>query len=149
MPAKRDGAAKAKKILHEAIREALTEIGRDYVDTLRDLVNVRVVYIGGTVIRSDPGEPPRREWGDLWRSFGFKVASRATTLEALTIFSTSMVSFALEYGTDRIEPRPHWEPAAEQAGDLFEELKRRVKDKLRRKGSSQSWNPPRSSVRYG
>lgn len=107
--------------IRKATRLALNEVGRRGVAHIRSLIDVRVQYVGSWVIRSDPGEPPRREHRDLQKSITYKVEAKATTLEDMMIYVDDSrrsdgkegVAFFLEYGTFHVEPRPFWEVSRE------------------------------------
>jgi hypothetical protein len=97
-----------------AIRLALNELGKRGVAMIRDSINVRVQHIGTLTIRSDPGEPPRREFSRLWRSIKYRVRARAKNVADLTIYQDSKIAphgIWLENGTFKMDPRPFWEPA--------------------------------------
>jgi hypothetical protein len=118
----KDASGRARR----ACRLALNEIGRRGVADIRDSINVRVQYVGHLVIRSDPGEPPRREFGDLYRSIHYRVAPKAETVEALEIYTDRYpVAVYLEFGTTFMEPRPFFEPQRKKMRGvkrLFEQL---------------------------
>lgn len=115
----RQASVRARK----ATRLALNELGRLIRDDIRDSINVRVQKVGTELIRSEPGEPPRREplWlskrgGELWKSIRYKVRAKAETIEDLIVYTTDIVALYMEYGTSKIEPRPFWEPARRRVG---------------------------------
>lgn len=60
-----------------------------------------------TVIRSRPGEPPRKETGELIRSIKLHKSKRDLTY---TIYTDSVYARALEFGyaPRNLLPRPHW-----------------------------------------
>lgn len=87
------------------------QAGSDMVNDMREMISVPVEYIAGPrggiiVIRSNPGEPPRRETGDLWASIQYLVIAPAGVW--MVVFSDIEYSLYLEQGTERMEPRPHW-----------------------------------------
>lgn len=45
------------------------EIGEEIVARTQDRCSIDVEYIGNHIVRSKPGENPRRETGKLWGSF--------------------------------------------------------------------------------
>lgn len=118
----RKATNKAKK----AFKDAVTSYVKDLRDTLRDLVNVRVRRVGGQVIRSREGEPPRREYGDLYKSFKYRVTERGDRVEGKA-YSDSFVSKLHE------PKRPHWKPALKKVGDPTREIKRRFKQNMKRR----------------
>ena len=96
----------------KAVRATLQEIGRNGRDHIRDKISVPVQRVGSTIIRSDPGEPPRMEHKRLWKAVRYRVKAKAVSLAELVIYvhkSRADVAAALEYGTSKIEPRPFWE----------------------------------------
>ncbi len=95
--------------IEESVQREYEEVAWEMTADLMTSLSVQVEYIGGYVIRSKPGEAPRREFGDLIRSVDF-ATSRVNALVRLDVFSTSMISVYLNEGTDRIAPRPHWQP---------------------------------------
>lgn len=125
----RQASARARK----AARLALNEIGRRIVADIRFSIGIMVQKVGSELIRSDPGEPPRREptWlsergGFLWKSIKYKTLPGATTLDELLIYTSDIVAVYMEFGTGTIEPRPFWEPARRRAkrwtGRVFRQL---------------------------
>lgn len=63
----------------------------------------------GEVVRSDPGEPPRREYEVLINAFKANFEDEPSSSE-MNIDTRYMVAVWLNYGTENIEPRPFWEP---------------------------------------
>jgi hypothetical protein len=99
----------AGRRVRTATRKALSKIGRDIRDTIRDVISEPVTYSGGEAIRSEPGEPPYREFSDLWKSITYRVENdELLTLESLIVFTDYDVAVYLEYGTFKMEPRPFW-----------------------------------------
>lgn len=125
-----------KSKLRKAVRLALNEIGRRGVKDIRQSIEVPVQHIGGVTIRSEPGEPPRYDDGNLWKSIKYKVRAGAGGLGDLIIYVANTIAPHapwVNYGTKdgRIEPRPFWEPAERRIRSglksLFIQL---VKEKL-------------------
>jgi hypothetical protein len=56
--------------LRERATTAFDEFGREVLEALRQSVSVPVGRAGSRVIRSAPGEPPRREFADYIASLG-------------------------------------------------------------------------------
>lgn len=134
----------ARKKVRAAIRWALNELGRRSVLDIRQSIGIRVGYSGNEVIRSEPGESPRYEFGNLSRAIKYKVKSKAETVEDLTVYvnkDQEIKAMALEFGRDdgSLEPRPFWVPAQKRlnrAGKrLFTQL---VKERLRMKANEAS-----------
>lgn len=98
----------------------------------------KVLYVGSDRIKSDvfqsistgsasgkrhipsrPGEPPNRDTGDLQR--GLRVELRLEQLEA-DVISESPHSRPLEFGTSKMEPRPHMRPARDKNEHALQRL---------------------------
>lgn len=112
-------SARARK----AFRLALNEIGRMIVADIRAHISEPVQHTPLGAIRSEPGEEPFREFSDLYKSIKYKVESGATTLEDLVVFTDRIQAFYLEFGTNRMEPRPFWMKARGRATGLQSLLK--------------------------
>jgi hypothetical protein len=115
----------------EALKKAFHEIGQQLRDELRKMVSVPVQYItgprGGTIIvRSLPGEPPRRENKKRYRE-SIKVSvrdMRGTTL-LLRVTSEDERKEWFEKSTARMLPRPHFSVIAKKYGDITRRVKLR------------------------
>lgn len=98
----------------------------DYItDDIRQKISVPVEYVRGPrdgihVIRSKPGEFPRKEYGNLQRSIQW-VINRESPMIYLDVFSDVIYARYLEEGTENMEPRPVWLPAAEEWAPLVAE----------------------------
>lgn len=113
-----------KKRLNKAIRQALTKVGQEAVADLRKILSVRVEYVSGYgLIRSDPGESPRKEFGNLQKSMKYRVLPKAQNSESLLIYTNSIIAIYLEYGTEKIEPRPFWKKAVGNVAALRRRFK--------------------------
>lgn len=97
----------------------LADIGKEYAqDSIRHEGTYKP-YIdkrGNPRISSAPGEPPASAAGnDLDKSIYSKKISKRNANPAIAEFgSTSPYAAALEYGTERMAPRPFMRPAVEQ-----------------------------------
>ena len=107
--------------VRKATRLTLNEMGRDWVKLLRWTVNEPYPP------PSEPGDHPHRRSKTLQRSFKYKVAPKATSVEDLNVFIDEAVfekyapngynySLDLEYGraSTNLEPRPYWRPVRKQ-----------------------------------
>jgi hypothetical protein len=111
--------ALAQSITTDLVAELETEldaIGAEMVADIRDSISVYVVYSGNAVItRSQPGESPRYETGNLWRHVLMEVnADRGAGIVRLDVFvdgDAAPYGLFLETGTENMESRPFWEPA--------------------------------------
>lgn len=120
--------------LEQRATDALDQSGGLVADDIRDQISVPVGYRigprgGVTVIRSKPGEPPRRETGDYQSSIDHQTAtdgSRVTT----SIFTDDPIGGYLENGTSRMAKRPHFKPVFDEyAADAA----RRIGERMFRK----------------
>jgi hypothetical protein len=113
--------------VRRATRLGLNSCGRQWVGFLRWKVGTWVRYAPGFgLIRSDPGEPPFREFSFLWKSFKYKVDPKATTTADLHVFIDPEVflsspsgydySMDLEYGrpSTNLDARPYWNPTKKE-----------------------------------
>lgn len=96
------------------MRPAVESVASEIAADIRERINVPVGRSGGRIIRSKPGEPPRREYGDLYKSVGTVAGGQGDQIEAIA-GSTSKIAVYLEYGTGTVAPRPHFTPAFLQA----------------------------------
>lgn len=97
----------------------IADLGKDYVQesirhegTYKQYIDKR----GNTRMSSVPGEPPASAIGnDLDKSIYSKKISKKNQNPAIAEFgSNSPYARALEYGTEKISPRPFMRPAAEK-----------------------------------
>lgn len=82
---------------------------------VKQRIGVPVGYANGRVIRSRPGEPPRREFGDYIGSWTYTVVREGDVIKGTSGSTMPGRGVWLEKGTGRIAPRPHVEPAYQQA----------------------------------
>lgn len=127
--------------INSAARAAVTDILRDARRELRDSINVPVQRVGSEVIRSDPGEPPRREFGDLWKSIQISVVQVSDTQIRGRLYSNDKTGkvLALEYGRldGSLEPRPFFGPQQKRLAASLPAIRQRFRDKLRERGLRQ------------
>jgi hypothetical protein len=103
----------ADDLLNRATRAA-DELAENIRDDLQEAIDVSVEYGGGRIIRSKPGEPPRRETGNYHDSIQSDVKRDATKV-AFTVFTDAQLGEWLEEGTNRgLAPRPHFAPCFER-----------------------------------
>ncbi len=97
--------------IRERITQEFDSIGVEMVDDVRERISVPVEYVGdGIVIRSDPGEPPRREFGHLWASTDHSVGNGPRNDPQLTVRNNAAYARRLEYGEGRLAARPFFGP---------------------------------------
>lgn len=113
--------------------EVMREMGRDGVKLIKQLASVRVVRQGDLIIRSDPGEPPRRDEGTLYKSIKYRLEKTNGRAVDIVFYSTDKpVKLAsLEDGADHMEARPLWKPAKRLMGNTRRVFKQRMNDKIR------------------
>lgn len=104
--------------MYESANE-IADLGKEYVNesirhegTYKQYVDKR----GNVRMSSAPGEPPASAPGnDLDKSIYSKKISKRNANPAIAEFgSTSPYARALEYGTEKMAPRPFMRPAAEK-----------------------------------
>jgi hypothetical protein len=110
------------------IKSGLLGLGDRATAELIEMLSVPVEFDGNKVIRSAPGEPPRREDGDLIATVDSNLVPGPDVLPALRV-SIGGHAEELEYGAftnfGQVEPRPHMAPlresmktyAADELGD--------------------------------
>jgi hypothetical protein len=86
---------------------AFASLGEEIADDLRETISIPVERIGSSLIRSLPGEPPRKETG------GYRLTIEDDTQDEgdrvrTSIFTDSVIGKYLEYGTSRMAARPHF-----------------------------------------
>lgn len=106
--------------LIERSRDGFDEIGAELEARFRELLSVQVEGTGKEVVRSKPGEAPRRESGGYEGSFkhvttveGDTVATRAGTEDPRGAWFTG--------GTATMQPRPHAETVRDEFAEHAEE----------------------------
>jgi hypothetical protein len=97
--------------LTAAAQEAMEQAGEDINADIVEMISVPVGRSGGRVIRSQPGEPPRKETGGLIAAQRVQVLSDAADVVTLTIQNQSRVANWLERGTSKMSPRPFYSVA--------------------------------------
>jgi hypothetical protein len=95
--------------IHAAVADSIEQTARDIADDLRHRMSVPVVRSGSKVIRSRPGEPPRKDKGGLVASVQVRmILGDAAAPVVAEIFSDSEIAVYLEEGTEHMSPRPVW-----------------------------------------
>lgn len=107
-----DGANEAASLFRDKLKLLISlPVGRGGANTagLGKLVGHRLGRSnrGKKIIRSRPGEPPRRETATLWRSIKLFRDRRAIKY---TVYTDVEYAAALEFGyaPRNLLPRPHW-----------------------------------------
>lgn len=74
------------------------------------------VYSYGNVEHqaSAPGEPPATDTGNLVAGMAVEKGDRSPTVVQANVGAAAEYDEALEFGTSKMRPRPHWRPAIDQ-----------------------------------
>jgi len=102
-------AANVRAIMQAGVAGALLAaplVGEEAVNTIQQLINVQGPP------RSSPGEPPHMDTGELYDSYDYEVEDGGTTI-TLVIGSSALYAPFLEFGTSKMDARPHMRPALE------------------------------------
>ncbi len=110
----------------ERLQPAVAKTAADLTADIQRRINVPVGRSGSRVIRSKPGEPPRREFGNYRASWETRDARSGDEITG-TAGTTSNLGPWLERGTSRMAARPHVEPAV---NDLKPSLVDTIKQNL-------------------
>jgi hypothetical protein len=100
----------------EILTEGLQEFGQLLLQDIQGRISIPVEYVTGPrggidVIRSNPGESPRYEFGTLWNSITLEpVKQESPTAISVEITTYYRVAAYLENGTEdgRLAKRPFW-----------------------------------------
>ena len=97
--------------MHKAaaiVRNVLEDAGKEMAEEIREDISVP----GNARVRSKPGEPPRRQTGNLRSRVQYKVAEgeAAADVYVLTVMDDAAYAGFLEHGTSRMAPRPFFSP---------------------------------------
>lgn len=107
-------------------RDGFDSIARELQTRIKAMVNIPDGGTPSRPIHSKPGEPPRRETGVYRNSWGAAVEVEGDSIKAIT--GTPMeLGLWLEFGTGRMEPRPH---ASKLAAEFGGEVVSRVREAL-------------------
>ncbi len=102
----------------DSVESATRKAGEDEVEQLKTDIGIEVEYTNGHAIRSNPGQPPRMETGQLQESIFSEVTRPETNVVELKIGSTADYSYLLEVGGfsnwGEIAARPFLGPSMER-----------------------------------
>ncbi len=120
-------------VLAGKIEKALVRVGDHAVEVAKDKLKVPVEYRGGRVIRSEPGEPPRRETGALQEGIISRVEKTAPNVVELEFGSSrngsSVIPEELELGEGPVAARPYMIPTMHEA--IIPDLETAVPEELK------------------
>ena len=102
-----DYFAKAKKEMGRRLTKAAIFLNRE----IKVDLSVAVVKADGKINRSAPGEPPRKEYGELRRSMTYEVDRNK--LSAI-VGTNKIYGKYLELGTKHMAARPFLRPAVDE-----------------------------------
>lgn len=68
-----EGVAEVMKDVMDRVEDVMEGVGRDVSADLKKTISIPVVRQGAKVIRSKPGEPPRKDTGRLYNSVRYVV----------------------------------------------------------------------------
>ncbi|MDR0953639.1 MAG: hypothetical protein LBM71_05655 [Elusimicrobiota bacterium] len=111
--------------------EIMQNLASEMEKELKEKLSSPVDVSAGNVLRSLPGEPPRKESGQLRQSIEAALTAQTSqsgsqaTIKAGCLNTTLPYAFFLEYGTQSIMPRPFLLPTlakySEQIAKEFKE----------------------------
>jgi hypothetical protein len=107
--------AVCERVASRSLLPAMEDVVAGITADVKERIGVPVEYAGGHVIRSKPGEPPRTEFGDYINSWTYTVVRNGDVITGTSGSTLPGRGVWLEKGTGRIRPRPHVEPAYQQA----------------------------------
>lgn len=110
----------------DRLEVAVDSVVWDIREALRDAVSKPVGRSGTRIIRSKPGEPPRRETGKYQGSITHYTRRQGNAIRGAA--GTPMQRGVwLNHGTSRMAARPHFDRVYQEARDTAAQ---RIKDKL-------------------
>lgn len=104
-------------LIDGAVNESLDVLGGQYAADVKESLDISVEYVGSEVIRSKPGERPRRETGELQDATRHEVDRLLFDETELSILNDCPHAAPLEFGTQTVLPRPFMAPALERITD--------------------------------
>jgi hypothetical protein len=111
---------KAEAELSKAVQATALTINSDIKKAIQGPPKTGRIYSRGQKNHqaSAPGEAPATDTGALVSSIVYK---QETPLSAI-VYSRLPYAYLLEFGTQKIEPRPSWVPAIEANRPIFQRL---------------------------
>lgn len=96
--------------INGSAEQAYRAVGPEVEAYAVQLVSVPVGRQGSKIIRSKPGEPPRKETGGVAGGIGHEVRRDAEDQPTLIVYAIGAVAGYLTDGTSRMAKRPFMEP---------------------------------------
>lgn len=116
-------------LINQAVEDSLGVLGGQYAADVKESLDVSIEFPGP--IRSQPGERPRRETGELQASTRHEVERLLFDETELNIVNDCSHGPPLEFGTHVMAPRPFMAPAEIRlANDLPDDLNDAVAGRL-------------------
>lgn len=102
------------RVVRERIETEADSIGVAMVAGIRESISIPVEYLdGGFVVRSDPFDYPRKEFGQLWESQNHVVRNEGAVI-ALDVFNNCPYARRLHDGHSNVDPRPFHDKAMDE-----------------------------------
>ncbi len=95
------------------LMEPLEGVADAMVETVQEFISINVERQGGRVIRSAPGEHPRKDTGRLYESIQYEI-ERDESIITITIDTDTPYAPFLEFGTSKMAERPIFEGIMER-----------------------------------
>jgi hypothetical protein len=126
-----DAVEKMKRDIREAAKAAMMEYLEKEVETTREALSIPVGREKGRIIRSNPGENPRKEEGDLQKSIQQEVIEEGGEIVG-DFFTTDEKAPWLNFGREdgSLAPRPFWDFAKQRLLDGAEQLENTFFNKI-------------------
>ena len=111
--------------LEQAQKQITQGIALEMKQEVKNLLDIPVSKNGAKIVRSRPGQPPRKSSGNLQNSVDYLLEQKGTEI-SIKVFCDNSAPYALylEYGTQKTAPRPFMLPTLNKyALVLKEEIK--------------------------
>lgn len=99
--------------LRGRVAASMDQLGASMATTLKNIVAVPVERTKGRVIRSKPGEAPRRDTGAYQESITHATTESGNTIRTESGSPRKLADW-LQHGTNRMAPRNHYDRLREQ-----------------------------------
>lgn len=111
--------------LEQAQKQITQDIAVEMKQEVKNILDIPVSKNGAKIVRSRPGQPPRKNSGNLQNSVDYLLEQKGTEI-SIKVFCDNSAPYALylEYGTQKTAPRPFMLPTLNKyALVLKEEIK--------------------------